>query len=176
VFNSFAFDWCVRRKIAASVSLFMLNGCPAPALSMRANRFLAHGALRLSCSHSGYARLWREQIGSGRTFAPGLVTSDHRVAIRCAIDAVVAHGYGLERDDYRHILGGFKHTADPSLPERCLADFDLIKKHGADAFYQRNDPFDHLPLVDAISQPARERPTASATLIPSTPADRMPPA
>ena len=30
VFNSFTFDWCLRRKIAASVSLFMLNGCPAP--------------------------------------------------------------------------------------------------------------------------------------------------
>jgi hypothetical protein len=33
VFNSFAFDWCIRRKIAASVSLFMLHGCPAPSLS-----------------------------------------------------------------------------------------------------------------------------------------------
>jgi hypothetical protein len=176
VFNSFAFDWCVRRKIAASVSLFMLNGCPAPALSIQANRFLAHGALRLSCSHSGYARLWREQLGSGRPSKPKLTTTDHRVAIRAAIDAVVAHGYGLERNDYQHILSGFNHTADPSLPERCLADFDSIGNHGADHFYHRRDPFDDLPLVDTLSQPASESPTASATLIPSIPADRMPPA
>ena len=27
VFNSHVFDWCVRQKIAASVSLFMLYGC-----------------------------------------------------------------------------------------------------------------------------------------------------
>ena len=39
IFNSYTFDWCIRRKIAASVSLFMLNGCPAPDLSLRSRTF-----------------------------------------------------------------------------------------------------------------------------------------
>ncbi len=168
VFNSFAFDWCLRRKIAASVSLFMLNGCPVPTLSEEAARFLAHGALRLSCQHSGYARLWRQQLNTAQTFL------EDRATLRAAIDAVIAHGYGLCRDDYHHILTGFSHKADPSTPERCRAAFDLLNECGDQAFYTRHDPFTNTPLID--DYPDSESPTASATLIPSTPADRMPPA
>jgi hypothetical protein len=173
VFNSFAFDWCLRQKIAASVSLFMLNGCPAPALSAEAARFLAHGALRLSCRHAGYARLWREQLSPAQTFSPDLADSEDRATLRAAIDAVVAHGYGLGRDDYHHILTGFSHKAHPSAPEQCMAAFDLLMKRGARSFYRRYDPFSSVPLVD---EPSSESPMASAILIPSTPADRMPPA
>jgi hypothetical protein len=173
VFNSFAFDWCLRQKIAASVSLFMLNGCPAPSLSKAAERFLAHGALRLSFRHAGYARLWREQLGC----APAnLATSDDRATLRAAIDAVVARGYGLGRDDYRHILTGFSHKAHPPAPDQCIAAFDLLMERGARIFYQRHDPFSDIPLVHAPGQPDSDSPTASATLMPSTAADRMPPA
>jgi hypothetical protein len=176
VFNSFAFDWCVRQKIAASVSLFMLNGCPVPELSSEAVRFLAHGALRLSCSHAGYARLWHEQTGGGLPMAPDLATSDQRVALRAALDAVVAHGYCLGRDDYQHMLRSFNHKADASLPERCLAAFDSVSKYGANRFYRRHDPLKGFALVETLGQPASESPTDSATLMPSIPADRMPPA
>jgi hypothetical protein len=172
VFNSFAFDWCIRRKIAASVSLFMLNGCPAPSLSKAAFRFLAHGSLRLSCRHAGYARLWREQLSSTQGFAAPV----DRNRLRAAIDAVVARGYGLGPDDYRHILSGFSHTADPTAPEQCLAEFDLLMSSGACRFYRIHDPFSDVPLVDAPGQPDSESATASPILIPSTPADRIPPA
>jgi len=176
VFNSFTFDWCARQKIAASVSLFMLKSCPAPALSKGASRFLAHVALRLSCRHAGYARLWREQLGSAPAFSPELTSTEDRARLRAAIDAVVAHGFGLDRDDYRHILTGFSHKAHPLAPELCLAAFDSLMARGASAFYRRHDLFSDVPLFDELGQPDRERPTASATLIPSTPADRMPPA
>jgi hypothetical protein len=176
VFNSFAFDWCLRRKIAASVSLFMLNGCPAPALSKGAARFLAHGALRLSCRHAGYARLWRKQLSSAPACSPDLAAAEDRARLRAAIDAVVARGYGLGRDDYHHILTGFSHKAHPAAPEQCVAAFDLLTECGARTFYRRHDPFSGIALVDEPGQPDSESPTASATLIPSTPADRMPPA
>jgi hypothetical protein len=176
VFNSFAFDWCLRRKIAASLSLFMLNGCPAPDLSRSAARFLAHGALRLSCRHAGYARLWREQLSSAQAFSPDLAADGDRAALRAAIDAVVARGYGLGRDDYRHILTGFSHKTYPSAPEQCLAAFDSLIEGGAQTFYRRHDPYFSVPLVDEMSQPDIASPTASAILIPSTPADRIPPA
>jgi hypothetical protein len=173
VFNSFAFDWCVRQKIAASLSLFMLNSCPAPALSDEAARFLAHGALRLSCRHSGYARLWREQLDF--SWAGPEATENH-ANLRAAIDAVVAHAYGLERDDYHHILTGFSHKVNPSAPEQCRAAFDSLLECGSPAFYQRHDPYSDMPLVSELSHPASERPIASAILMPSTPAERMPPA
>jgi len=176
VFNSFTFDWCARQKIAASVSLFMLKSCPAPTLSKGANRFLAHGALRLSCRHAGYSRLWREQLSGAPAFSPDLASTEDRATLRAAIDAVVARGYGLDRDDYRHILAGFSHKIHPSAPEQCMAAFDLLMTRGASSFYRRYDPFSDVPLSDEPSQSDRESPTASATLIPSTPAERMPPA
>jgi hypothetical protein len=176
VFNSFSFDWCLRRKIAASVSLFMLNGCPVPSLSKAASRFLAHGSLRLSCRHAGYARLWREQLCSIHAFAPDLAAPEDPNQLRAAIDAVVARGYGLGRDDYRHILSGFSHKADPAATEHCLAEYDMLMAFGARKFYRKHDPFFDIPLVEQPGQPDSERATASPILIPSTPADRMPPA
>jgi hypothetical protein len=160
LFNSFSFDWCVRRKTAASVSLFILHGCPAPVLSKAAARFLAHGALRLSCSHAGYDALWQAELGP----VPNEPLADgDRALLRAAMDAVIAHAYGLARDDYRHILSGFGHKTFPSAPAQCLAAFDFLTSHGFKEFYRRHDPF--------IASP-----TASPTLIPSTPAERMPPA
>jgi hypothetical protein len=176
VFNSFAFDWCIRQKIAASLSIFMLNGCPAPALTPASSRFLAHGALRLSCRHSGYARLWREQLRINPTRDSDMAASDAHVVLRAAIDAVVAHAYGLEREDYRHILTGFSHKARPSAPRQCLANFDLLSEHGPEVFFRRHDPFTHVPLVDELSQPDSDSPTASATLMPSIAAESIPPA
>ncbi len=141
VLNSFTFDWCVRRKIAASVSLFMLHACPAPVLSKGAERFLAHGALRLSCGHEGYDGLWREQLGPEAT-NPGV----DRTLVRAEMDAVVAREFGLKRDDYRHILSGFSHKSESSAPEQCLAAFDRIAALGARAFYRLHDPFARIPL------------------------------
>ncbi len=167
IFNSFAFDWCPRQKIAGSVSLFMLKSCPAPTLSPAAVRFLAHGALRLACNHPGYDDLWRDQLG---TAAAPIVD---RSKLRAAMDAAVAHGYGLGREDYRHMLGGFSHKSNPAAPDQCLSAFDTITQRGAAAYYRRNDPFHDVALPD---QPTMESARASATLMPSTPAESMPPA
>ena len=175
IFNSFALDWCVRRKIAASVSLFMLNGCPAPALSQPARCFLAHGALRLSCRHAGYASLWREQLGHAQPFAP-VADPEERITLRAAMDAVVAHAYELNREDYHHILTGFSHKANAAVPRLCRAAFDALNDSGATELYRRYDPFANVPLVETLSQPDSDRPTASATLMPSIPAERIPPA
>ena len=161
VLNSFTFDWCLRRKIAASVSLFMVNGCPVPSLSKGAERFLAHSALRLSCHHAGYARLWREQLNSAQPFAPELAAREDAATLRAAMDAVVARGYGLGRDDYHHILTGFSHRVHPAGAEQCAAAFDLLMHCGAPTFYRRHDPFSNISIVDTNSKSDREIPTAS---------------
>ena len=85
--------------------------------------------------------------------------------LRAAMDAVVAHGYGLVRQDYCHILTGFNHAANPGLPDLCLEAFDTLTRDGMDALVRRHQ-----------GHPAMARPIASATRIPSMPADMMPPA
>jgi len=62
IMAGFVFDWCVRLKTQTNLNLFIIHGCPFPYVE-KSERFLAHGTLRLTCNHSGYAPLWREQVG-----------------------------------------------------------------------------------------------------------------
>jgi hypothetical protein len=157
--DSHAFDWGLRQKSAAHVNLFILNGCPVPKLGGTVSRFLAHAALRLVCNHAGYATLWCEQLGDAwreptvpHTW-PVLAGDDARWALRAAIDAVVARAYGLEREQYAHVLASFSHKSYPAAPERCLAAFDELAAIGLDEFVRRHDPYHDIPLVETLPQP-----------------------
>ena len=97
--NSFTFDWLVRQKAAAHLSLYIVAGMPVPARVDRA--FLADAAKRLSGD-------------------PG-----SQWALRAEVDAAIAHAYGLDRAQYQHVLGGFSHRSFPAAPTLCLSAFDL---------------------------------------------------
>jgi hypothetical protein len=126
---------------------------------------LAHSALRLSCNHSGYAPLWREQLGDAwrepkPPFTwPVLATDDERWEVRAAIDAVVADAYGLSRDQYAHVLSTFSHKSYPKAPALCLAKFDELKQTGLEAFTRQYDPYWDIPLNESLPQPVIELPT-----------------
>ena len=106
VMNSFCFDWLVRQKAAVHLSLYILDGMPVPLLSPADRAFLAHATAQLSGAPAA------------------------RWDVRAAADAVVARAYGLNREQYRHILTGFSHRSFPDAPALCLAAFDLHQ--GAD--------------------------------------------
>jgi len=164
VSNSLPFDWHVRQKAAAHVSLFILNGCPVPKLGQAQERFLAHAALRLSCNHEGYAPLWKEQLDSEwreerkKHTWPVLEDEDHRWAVRAAIDAVVAAAYGLDREQYAHVLASFSHKSYPRAPELCLQAFDDLAKRGLAAFCKKHDPYWDIPLVTTLPNPVLDLP------------------
>jgi hypothetical protein len=103
--NSFVFDWLVRQKAAAHLSLYIVAAMPVPA--DLDHRFLADAAELLSGD-------------------PG-----SQWELRAAVDAAIAHAYGLTREQYRHVLSGFSHRSLPDAPVLCLAAFDL---------YQRKNP------------------------------------
>jgi len=159
IVNSFVFDWTLRQKTAATVNMFLLEACPVCEPGAAAARFLAHGALRLSCNHAAYAPLWHEQLGSrqepmaGGTW-PVLASAEARWRLRAAMDAVVAHAYGLARGEYRHILGSFVHRRFAAMPAWCLDAFDALAASGPAAFCRLHDPYDDVPLVLAPARPA----------------------
>ena len=80
------------------------------------------------------------------------------------------------RRDLRVARHLFRHTAHPAAPEPSAAAPHSLMKRGTSTFYRRSHPFPNIPLVDEPGHPDKESPTASATLMPSIPADRMPPA
>jgi hypothetical protein len=167
VANGFAFDFTLRTKVQASVSLFILNGCSFPRLDPTRRHFLAHSALRLTCNHAGYAALWTEQLGdvwreSSRPLTwPVLAGDDARWAVRATVDAVVAQAYGLDREQYAHVLGSFSHRSYPKAPELCLAAFDELTSIGLEAFCRRHDPYWDIPLNENLPEPVIDLPILS---------------
>ena len=147
IINGFVFDWCLRQKTAATVNLFILESCPVCELDPAAYRFMAHGALRLSCGHAGYARLWDEQLGStwreGRAGPvwPVIRETEARWELRAAMDAVVAQAFGLDREQYARVLGSFSHRSLPEAASLCLAAFDRLAASGLKVFAQSADPY-----------------------------------
>ncbi len=106
VMNSFGFDWLVRQRAATHLSLYILDSMPMPALSAADYAALAQATALLSGNPAAH---WD---------------------VRAAVDARVAHGYGLDRAQYRHILGTFGHRSFPDAPALCLAAFDLHQGDG----------------------------------------------
>jgi hypothetical protein len=152
LFNSFPFDWLVRQKAATHLSLYILSALPVPHFDEAARRFLAHGALRLSCNHAGYAGLWREQVGDEQAI---LVP---RRELRAQIDAVVAYAYQLDAPQYDHVLHSFSHRSFADASKLCLAQFETIRVDGVDLFCRRHDPYRHLTLVATTAEPAGHAP------------------
>jgi hypothetical protein len=132
LFNSFAFDWLVRQKTATHLSLYILDALPVPLFGEAARAFLAHGALRLSCNHAGYATLWRGQCG--RSGGPATEHTDARWRLRAAMDAVVATAYGLDRSQYEAVLASFSHRSRPDAARSCLSAIDVLQAEGVEAF------------------------------------------
>jgi len=161
--NSYQFDYQVRQRITSGLSNYILSSIPIPQLS-GVCVFLSHSALRLSCNHLGFSFLWHEQVGdawreSKPPFTwPVLATDDERWEVRSAIDAVVADAYGLDRDQYTHVLSTFSHKSYPKAPELCLAKFDELKRLGLDAFTRKYDPYHDIPLNESLPQPVIELP------------------
>ncbi|MFL9456938.1 MULTISPECIES: hypothetical protein [Nostocales] len=159
--NSYSVDWVIRLSAASHVTKFLLNMIPVPSFS---HAFLSHSALRLTCNHTGYEPLWREQLSeiwresqSPFTF-PVLPSEDDRWLVRAAIDAVVADAYGLNREQYAHILSTFSHKSYPKAPQLCLACFDELQTIGLETFTKKYDPYWDIPLNENLPKPVIDLP------------------
>lgn len=167
VANSYPFDWIVRQLVAANVTFNFLDTVPVPRLD-DLRLFIAHQALRLSAQQAGYAPLWREQLGeawreAGTAFTWPVLSGDAaRWAVRATIDAVVAHAYGLTRDQYAHVLSTFSHSSYKDAPRQCLAAFDELQSLGLAAFTKKHDPYWDIPLNENLPQPVIDLPIPTA--------------
>lgn len=162
--NTFPFDFCLRLLGNIYVSMFILDRVPFPTFVDSARVMLVQNGLRLTCNHAGYASLWREQLGDRWREAtppftwPVLAGDDARWAVRAAIDAVVAQAYGLNREQYEHVLSTFSHKSYPKAPALCLARFDELTEIGLEAFTKKWDPYWDVPLNESLPEAVIELP------------------
>ena len=166
--NSFVFDWCLRITNSSNVSLFLLQNIPLPTVTPTIKTLLAHGALRLTSLHSGYAALWREQVGTlwretrERETWPALQTGELIMGLKAAIDAAVARSYGISERAYSQVLASFNHSAQPSFPVLCLERFAEFGRIGPEEYARKYDSYWDIPLNESLPVPVIEFPGFAA--------------
>ncbi len=124
VFNAFPFDWLVRQKTATHLSLYLLDGLPMPALTEDTLTALAETTAALCANDARFAPL----VGN-RARWPVVANPAERNRLRAEADAVVAHAYGLTREEYAHVLKSFSHASWSEAPTLCLTAYDRITTH-----------------------------------------------
>lgn len=161
IFNSFVFDWILRQRVGSGVPIFVLKTSPIPNSFEQKMFYLFRMAIRLISNNLNFSPLWQEQLGDNwreknkKPFTwPVLATDEERWEVRSAIDAVVADAYGLNHEQYEHILHSFDSASGPNLyTDICLAKFDELKKIGLDKFTKKYDPYWDIPLNENLPKP-----------------------
>ena len=136
VFNSFVFDYAARLQTNLHLSTVYKN-LPLPRLSAGDPIFdaIVPRAARLTCTTTAFADLWQQVMGIDWSPEVAAVDPAERATLRRELDALVAHLYGLSRDEFDHILRTFPLVFPSSPPneeegerlrERQLAVFEQM--------------------------------------------------
>ena len=136
VLNSFAYDFVVRNRITGmNLNKFILDETPVPDLATIPIELSIIGA-RLCMVHEVFAGAWLELL----RVCPGLkarsweslwsVGTLSRLELRSVSDAIVAHLYGLNEDQYRWIL------RNCDVPKEELSELSLRSKLPAKGFWR----------------------------------------
>lgn len=111
VMSSIPFDWGARRIVEAHLDFHVLNPLTVPDRTLAAGMadHVGHLAARLAAPDARFAA-WADSVG----VEVDSVDVDERDDLIAELDAAVAHLYGLDRDDIKHIFETFHEGWDYS--------------------------------------------------------------
>ena len=122
VLNSTAFDWQARRYVSLHVNHFILKMLRFPRADQTPWQRIGELAARLSCVDDRFADFAKE-AGVECGPQPGSVRDDQRAEI----DALVAHAYGLTKDETAFLFEDYPagaYTAE--FKELVMAKYDAV--------------------------------------------------
>jgi len=113
VFDSFAFDWLIRKRITNHLSFFYVYQSPTPRLSSGDDAFapIVERAARLICTTPEFDDLAKE-VGI-KSHKQGVTDPAKRAVLRAELDGLIAHLYGLTEAEFAHVLSTFPLVPDP---------------------------------------------------------------
>jgi hypothetical protein len=113
LFNSFVFDWMIRKKITNHLNMFYVFQMPVPRLKEGDDLFtpIMERAGRLTCTAPEFDDLAKEvDITSAKS---DTTDATERAKLRAELDGLIAHLYGLDENEFVHILSTFPLVPDP---------------------------------------------------------------
>jgi hypothetical protein len=116
--NSLSFDWLVRRRVETHMTFGILNSLPVPNVPSR----VAELAGRLSCVDERYA-----DFAARAGVDCGPLEDVERLEFEAEIDALVAHAYGLTREQLDVVFADFVEAAvSETYRDRLREKFDNV--------------------------------------------------
>lgn len=120
VMNSMTFDFLARSKVQIDMPTIVKSLSVPPPSPFDVD--IANAAARLTCCRKGTKKEFAA-FAESFDIAPEEMSPANRIDITAKLDSLVAHAYGLSRDEYRMVLDSFKFGEDPSLLEVKSADW-----------------------------------------------------
>jgi hypothetical protein len=113
VFDSFVFDWMIRKKITNHLNMFYVYQMPVPRLTNSDELFtpVLERAARLICITPEFDDLAKD-VGL-ESHKAGIIDATDRNKLRAELDGLIAHLYGLTEAEFVHILSTFPLVSDP---------------------------------------------------------------
>ena len=117
IWNSFTFDYVLRQRITSRVSFHFLYQIPVPRAAQEdaAFRLMVDRSARLICTTPEFDDL-AQSVGL-KGHQDGATDPHKRAQLRSELDGLVAHLYGLNEDEFAHILKTF-----PLVPDAIKVD------------------------------------------------------
>lgn len=127
IFNSCVFDFLVFRRVFMNLNFFLVYQTPIPAiLDSPLVHEIVQISAKLSCADDRFQDL---AIPIG--IQCSTPTMKQRLEMTARLDALVAHLYGLSKEEYEYVLGTFEDfREDNSIEDLARINWDetLIKK------------------------------------------------
>ncbi|MEG3871598.1 Eco57I restriction-modification methylase domain-containing protein [Microcoleus sp. Z1_B5] len=110
--NSFCFDFALRQKVSANLTMFFIYQTPVPRLTSGDKYFtdIVQRAAKLICTAPEFDELAQE-VGLN-SHREGVTDETERAQLRAELDGIIAHLYGLTEAEFAYIL-----TTFPIVPE-----------------------------------------------------------
>ena len=107
VLNSFMFDYVLRQRVSANLTMFYIYQLPVPRLTETDSAFtpIVTRAAKLICTTPEFDDL-AKPVGLG-SHKNGMTHPAKRAQLRAELDGMIAHLYGLTYEEFKHILETF---------------------------------------------------------------------
>ncbi|WP_396432967.1 Eco57I restriction-modification methylase domain-containing protein [Limnohabitans sp.] len=111
--NSYCIDFCIRSRVTTNLNFFFLEQLSVPRLSEFHPQFspIVRRAARLICTTPEFDDL-AQSVGL-KGYHDGATDPHERAQLRAELDGLVAHLYGLDEDEFAHILKTFPLVVEP---------------------------------------------------------------